>query len=127
MSMRRIARIAMWLALLWLASPALTAHPERQPATKGEEAAKTNPEADKEKQNKEAEPKKKSEPEPKFLRIRRDDKGEPVALETSVVRYVPADDTRPGLSVALIGAVHVGDKGYYDELTKAFTSYDAVL
>jgi hypothetical protein len=32
-----------------------------------------------------------------------------------------------GVEVALIGAVHIGDKGYYDRLNERFISYDAVL
>jgi hypothetical protein len=32
-----------------------------------------------------------------------------------------------GVMVALIGAVHIGDKAYYDRLNERFTSYDAVL
>lgn len=32
-----------------------------------------------------------------------------------------------GVQVALIGAVHIGDKAYYDMLNKRFKSYDSVL
>jgi hypothetical protein len=48
-------------------------------------------------------------------------------METSIVRYVPADGTRDGLVVDLIGAVHVGDKRYYEKLNKAFDQYDVLL
>jgi hypothetical protein len=34
---------------------------------------------------------------------------------------------RPALSVDLIGAVHIGDKTYYESLNKAFAKYDAML
>ena len=54
--------------------------------------------------------------------MRRDDKGKPLAMETAVVRYVSAD--RPGVAVDLVGAVHVGDKSYYDELNKLFETYE---
>ena len=66
--------------------------------------------------------------EHKFIRLVRDSHGEPEAMETAIVHYVPAKDgDRPGLSVDLVGAVHVGEKSYYDQLNKAFEGYDALL
>ena len=62
-----------------------------------------------------------------FVRLRRDENKQPLALETAIVSYVPADKTREGLVVDLIGAIHVGEKGYYTALNKVFRSYDAVL
>lgn len=62
-----------------------------------------------------------------FLRIRRDDQKEPVAMETAVTRYVAEDEPRKGLTVDLIGAVHVGESEYYAALNKLFQSYDGVL
>lgn len=62
-----------------------------------------------------------------FLRVVRDDSKEPIALQTSIVRYVPAGKEFKGATVDLIGAVHVGDKSYYEELNKAFEAYDAML
>jgi hypothetical protein len=62
-----------------------------------------------------------------FLRVLRDDKKEPIALQTAITRYVPAGDKNSGVVVDLIGAVHVGDKSYYEELNKAFEQYDALL
>jgi hypothetical protein len=59
-----------------------------------------------------------------FLRIGRDDSKQPVSLETSVVRYKHPSE---GWYVDLVGAVHVGEKSYYDELNKLFEQYDAVL
>lgn len=64
--------------------------------------------------------------EPQFIRVRRDDQGQPLAMETAVVRYVPTAGAE-GVVVDLIGAVHVGDKSYYDELNKLFESYDVLL
>ena len=64
---------------------------------------------------------------PKFMRIRRNERMEPVAFETPVIRFAGDPQQRPGVVVDLIGAVHVGDKAYYDELNKLFTEYDAVL
>jgi hypothetical protein len=65
--------------------------------------------------------------QPQFVRVRRDEKGQPLAMETAVVRYVAAADSNAGVVVDLIGAVHVGDKSYYDELNKLFESYDVLL
>jgi hypothetical protein len=65
--------------------------------------------------------------EPRFIRVRRGDKQQPLAMETSVVHYVPVGDDRPGVTVDLIGAVHIGDKSYYEELNKLFANYEVVL
>ena len=64
---------------------------------------------------------------PQFIRVRRDDNGQPLAMETAVVRYVPTAAGADAVVVDLIGAVHVGDKAYYDELNKLFESYDVLL
>ena len=74
---------------------------------------------------KKAEPKKKPEPN-RFLRVKRDKNDTPVALETAVVRYVPASG-QGGVTVDLIGAVHVGDKAYYEALNKQMEQYDVLL
>jgi hypothetical protein len=63
--------------------------------------------------------------ESKFIRLRRDDDHRPVAMETAVVRYT--SDAQPGVEITLVGAVHVGDKSYYDELNKLFEKYEVVL
>ncbi|MEX2138537.1 MAG: hypothetical protein WD894_04710 [Pirellulales bacterium] len=62
----------------------------------------------------------------KFLRVVRAD-GEPVAMETSISRYVPKEPGREGLVVELISAVHIGEASYYTKLNKLFESFDAVL
>jgi hypothetical protein len=62
-----------------------------------------------------------------FMRVRKDLQGEPLSMDTAVVSYVAADENNPGVQVDLVGAVHVGDKAYYDELNKLFESYDVVL
>jgi hypothetical protein len=61
----------------------------------------------------------------KYIRLRRDDNQQPLAMETAIVRFASA--ARPGVVVDLIGAVHIADKGYYDELNKLFESYDVLL
>jgi hypothetical protein len=65
--------------------------------------------------------------ESKFIRVQRDASKRPISMETAVIRYVSADGSKPGLAVDLIGAVHVGDAAYYEELNKLFESYDVVL
>lgn len=60
-----------------------------------------------------------------WLRVVRSDAKEPIALQTATVRYTSADSE--GLSVDLIGVVHVGDKAYYDALNRQFKQYDALL
>ncbi len=61
-----------------------------------------------------------------FVRIAEDDQNRPTALQLAVVRYVPAD-ARLGLSVDLVGAVHIGDAAYYAQLNELFESYDVLL
>jgi hypothetical protein len=62
-----------------------------------------------------------------FLRVRNDDAGKPLAMETAIVSYVPADGKNPGLVVHLVGAVHVGEKSYYEKLNELFKQYDVLL
>jgi len=57
-----------------------------------------------------------------FSRVDLDDDGGARALQLGIVTYVGQ-----GVSVDLIGAVHVGDPAYYEELNQRFTGYDAVL
>lgn len=61
----------------------------------------------------------------KFLRVLRDRNKVPTKLETAIVRYVPADG-KGELCVDLVGAVHIGDKAYYQKLNKRFEKYDVV-
>ncbi|HYO25387.1 MAG TPA: hypothetical protein VEQ85_10610 [Lacipirellulaceae bacterium] len=69
-----------------------------------------------------------------WVRLVRDGAGEPLAMETAIVRFVPAADYRDGRAAAdydryvdLVGAVHIGDAAYYATLNKRFRDYDAVL
>ena len=64
---------------------------------------------------------------PKYIRVERDDQGKALALQTSVVEFRSRDPQKAGLQVDLIGAVHVGEKSYYDALNKLFEGYDVVL
>ena len=60
----------------------------------------------------------------KFLRIQRNKKGKPETLDTSILSFF-SNDKR--LQVDLIGAVHVADEPYYQQLNRLFTDYDVVL
>jgi hypothetical protein len=61
-----------------------------------------------------------------FIRLQRDEKKQPVALETALVRYGPTGG-QGDLTVDLVGAVHIGDKEYYKKLNKQLQQYDVVL
>ncbi len=61
----------------------------------------------------------------RYLRILRDKEGAPTALQTSIVRFVPASG-EGDLIVDLVGAVHIGDASYYNTLNKQFEQYDVV-
>ncbi|MEA1950959.1 MAG: hypothetical protein U9N87_06210 [Planctomycetota bacterium] len=64
-----------------------------------------------------------------FLRLSKDDRGKPLALEVAIVRFV-ADASKNAAKPAivdLVGAVHIGEPEYYDRLNDEFEKYDAVL
>lgn len=88
-------------------------------------ATKDNKPADAQKPQEDGEGLKKREAT-QFIRLRKDKDGKPLALETAIVRYVP-ESGEGGVSLDLIGAVHVGDLAYYKNLNKRFESYDALL
>lgn len=62
-----------------------------------------------------------------FIRLQRDDRDRPLAMETAIVTYVSAGKKNKGVKVDLLGAVHVGDATYYDQLNRAFEKYDVLL
>lgn len=67
--------------------------------------------------------------EMKFVRIEHEKtsqgKKKPVWLQTAMVTYASPD--RPDVSVTLIGAVHIAEKSYYQQLNEIFTHYDVLL
>jgi hypothetical protein len=74
----------------------------------------------------------KSDAEPKlgseWVRVKKDDRGRPLAMQVAIVRYrSAAGDDKVPVEVDLVGAVHVGDAAYYDDLNKRFEKYDALL
>jgi hypothetical protein len=56
----------------------------------------------------------------RFIRVDEDDSA--ARLQTGITRY-----SKDGKSVDLIGAVHIADRAYYEELNKRFEGYDALL
>ncbi len=60
----------------------------------------------------------------KFIRLSRNDRGQPTSLETAVQSFVADSGSS---RVDLIGAVHVGDVEYYQRLNELFDEYDVVL
>lgn len=74
-----------------------------------------------------AEDKEKSkEEELKFLRVFRENK-KPVALQTAIAKYKLKTAAQPVVEVDLVGAVHIGEGAYYEDLNRRFATYDAVL
>ncbi len=74
-----------------------------------------------------ADPKKtvsETDSESEFLRIRRDAEGNPLALQTAIVRYRNKNRT---VLVDLIGAVHIGESDYYKQLNFQFDQYESLL
>jgi hypothetical protein len=66
-----------------------------------------------------------------WVRVRYNDKRDPLAMESAIVRYEPAvrdpKAAGPPLTVDLVAAVHIGDAAYYEALNRRFESYDGLL
>ena len=60
-----------------------------------------------------------------FLRMTKTAEGEPKTLDTAVTTY--RAEAAGGVTVDLIGAVHIGEREYYDELNRVFDRYDVLL
>ncbi|MDR2642048.1 MAG: hypothetical protein LBC74_04565 [Planctomycetaceae bacterium] len=60
-----------------------------------------------------------------YIRVsKQEDKLHPTSLDTPIVKF---ENKKTGLEVSLIGAVHIADKKYYEELNNEFKKYDVVL
>lgn len=117
------ARLLPYLALLLLplapiaslqaAEPTTdSASPSAQPATRAEST--------------ETPTVKSADDKNKYLRLQRDERGRPTAMEIAVVRY-QSDKKKQAAVVDLIGAVHVADSDYFARLNREFADYEAVL
>ncbi len=60
-----------------------------------------------------------------FLRLSRTESNQPKSLDTAVTSY--RANSPDGVSVDLIGAVHIGEREYYEELNRRFDQYDVLL
>jgi arsenate reductase-like glutaredoxin family protein len=94
-------RLAAWLALLLAASP-LCGGELSTPKAGGKQSGQ-------------------------FLRLARDKDRNPLALETAIVRFAPADAKHRLLTVDLVAAVHIAEKSYYERLNRELATYDVVL
>lgn len=61
------------------------------------------------------------------LRIRRDERGRAMAMDTSITRFEIKNKDGKRVYVDLIGAIHIGEKEYYKKLNDRFEQYDAML
>ncbi|MDB4777922.1 hypothetical protein OAG68_00535 [bacterium] len=61
------------------------------------------------------------------MRIRRDGRGRAIAMDTAVTRFELLNEDGKRVHVDLIGAVHIGEKEYYQALNDRFEKYDAML
>ena len=62
-----------------------------------------------------------------YIRIKRDDNKQPVALQTALIKFKATRGPNRKAQVDLIGAIHIADADYYAELNKIFKQYDVVL
>lgn len=67
--------------------------------------------------------KKKQEDEFQYVRVVRDKEAKKGSLDTAVRKFVGEN----GVCVDLVGAIHVAEKSYYQDLNKLFEDYDVVL
>jgi hypothetical protein len=64
---------------------------------------------------------------PRFIRVSRDANGSLKSLDTAIATYKLKRPDKPEVVVDLIGAVHIGEKQYYDKLDELFKEYDVLL
>ncbi len=64
-----------------------------------------------------------------YLRLAKDEQGKPLALEVAIVRFSKVSPKANGrlTIVDLVGAVHIAEPEYYDQLNDEFQTYDVVL
>lgn len=62
-------------------------------------------------------------PPESFMRLAEDEDSRPSALQVALARYGDGQ----GRTLHLVGAVHVADRGYFEDLQERFEHYDVVL
>jgi len=65
-------------------------------------------------------------PEQEYVRIRKNERKLAVALETPVIHFTDSKKY-PEATVDLVGAIHLGEPAYYEQLNKLFETYDVLL
>jgi hypothetical protein len=66
-----------------------------------------------------------AKPPTEFLRMTKTESNKPKTLDTAVTTY--RSQSAGGVTVDLIGAVHIGEREYYEELNRRFDQYDVLL
>ncbi len=103
--LRRFALLLFVLGLTLPATAAWTAQAaEKSAARPAEKVSKTN-----------------------YLRVVHDIHDRTIGLETAIVSFSNTTFGGASVRVDLVAAVHIADKGYYQELNKRFAGYDVVL
>ncbi len=64
---------------------------------------------------------------PPFMRVLESEDGKPEELQCAIAKYRITTGPFQGAEVHLIGAVHVGEKSYYQRLNSMFKSYEVIL
>lgn len=62
-----------------------------------------------------------------YLRVHRDEQGSPLALQTAIVPFHSAPDDKVKIQVDLVGAIHIAEQAYFEQLNERFKKYDVVL
>ncbi len=63
-----------------------------------------------------------------WVQVEEDEKQRAANLQTAIGRYTYSDgEFKNKIFVDLIGAIHIGDQAYYEDLNERFTEYDALL
>ena len=62
-----------------------------------------------------------------YARLKKDSRGKPLSLQTAVLRMEPGKGGLDVDYVDLIGAVHIGEHAYYQQINGLFRQYDVVL
>lgn len=108
-----------------------TAEAERAAPTKEEDApaSETKQETGPKPSEKSEKEKEEAKPGEKWVRLVYDEKRKPVALQTALVTYKgkAAGSKGADVEVDLVGAIHVADAAYYEDLNRRFEEYDALL
>ncbi len=114
---KAVTRLLVLCCVALIGWPALAAPPIPAPP---EDSAQPGSAAKGDKSDKQAS-------KPSFIRIQRNDDGEPISMDTAITTYVGKDADGKPVQVDLVGAVHIGDTAYYKKLNKQFKQYDALL